>query len=103
MDEEQAGPIVRLNLRGREFVTARDTLLSKRGSSSFFDALLSGRLASTKIGSALFLDRDPRAFETLLTFLSTGFLPLPKDPNELFILLAEADFYCIALKDGLRS
>eukprot|EP00741_Cyanophora_paradoxa_P002414 tig00000076_g2339.t1 len=93
--------IVKLNLRGRIFVTTRDTLLA--GGSTFFSGLLSGRFRSPVwIDGAIFIDRDPENFERLLNFLTTKYLEVPRDTGALRRLLADADYYCLPIRDGLR-
>ncbi|KAK7104630.1 BTB/POZ domain-containing protein KCTD3-like [Littorina saxatilis] len=84
--------IVHLNVGGTRFSTSRQTLTWVQD--SFFTSLLSGRISSHKdeVG-AIFIDRDPKLFSQVLSFLRTKEVLL-KD-IDLPALRHEAEFYGI--------
>ncbi|KAL8608688.1 hypothetical protein ACOMHN_002917 [Nucella lapillus] len=87
-----AGEIVHLNVGGTRFSTSRQTLTWIPD--SFFTSLLSGRISSLKDETgAIFIDRDPKLFSQVLSFLRTKEVLL-KD-IDLSALRHEAEFYGI--------
>jgi hypothetical protein len=93
---EALNTVIKLNVGGRQFCTTRSTLTSVPG--TMFEALLSGRHAVVRDGDgAIFLDRDPDIFESLLTYL--------RDPRQLDLryfsqqqqmrILCEMDYFMV--------
>uniref|UniRef100_A0A3Q1HNC5 BTB domain-containing protein n=1 Tax=Acanthochromis polyacanthus TaxID=80966 RepID=A0A3Q1HNC5_9TELE len=90
------------------FSTSRQTLTWVPD--SFFSSLLSGRISTLKDETgAIFIDRDPSLFATILNFLRTKELH-PRSIN-VHMLMHEAEFYgitplgetltsCLGFKDG---
>eukprot|EP00056_Hartaetosiga_gracilis_P013227 m.217407 g.217407 ORF g.217407 m.217407 type:complete len:1053 (-) comp13811_c0_seq4:75-3233(-) len=83
--------VVKLNVGGKLFVTSRTTLLYSLADTSFFSALLSGGQHHTILDGGIFIDRDPRLFEIVLTYMRTGFVRSAQ--VDLRELLCEAEFY----------
>ncbi|KAI0009248.1 hypothetical protein F4779DRAFT_382995 [Xylariaceae sp. FL0662B] len=85
-----------LDVGGRRFTTTKDTL----GHSTFFLALLSGRLEhSRQADGSYFIDADPERFVDILAFLRRGTMPLYWDAGRghdyarYHALLEEARFF----------
>ncbi|KAK7506943.1 hypothetical protein BaRGS_00001794, partial [Batillaria attramentaria] len=88
-----SGEIVNLNVGGTRFSTSHQTLTWIPD--SFFTSLLSGRISSHKDETgAIFIDRDPKLFSVVLSFLRTKEVQL-KDVD-LSALRHEAEFYGIS-------
>ncbi|XP_058860854.1 SH3KBP1-binding protein 1 [Acipenser ruthenus] len=88
----RTGEIIHLNVGGKRFSTSRQTLTWVPD--SFFSSLLSGRISTLKDETgAIFIDRDPTVFATILNFLRTKELH-PRNINVL-LLMHEAEFYGI--------
>ena len=86
--------IVTLNVGGKIISTTKHTLLSIND--TFFTVLLSGRIPSHRDDSgAIFIDRDPDLFSTILNYLRTNRL-FNVTANNVNILKHEAEFYGIA-------
>ncbi|XP_046419641.1 BTB/POZ domain-containing protein KCTD3 isoform X2 [Neodiprion fabricii] len=87
------GDIVHLNVGGTRFSTSRQTL--SWVPDSFFTALLSGRISSLRDETgALFIDRDPKIFSVILSYLRTRDIDLKN--ADLRALRHEAEYYGIA-------
>uniref|UniRef100_A0A3Q3R2Q4 BTB domain-containing protein n=1 Tax=Monopterus albus TaxID=43700 RepID=A0A3Q3R2Q4_MONAL len=66
----RSGEIIHLNVGGKRFSTSRQTLTWVPD--SFFSSLLSGRISTLKDETgAIFIDRDPSLFASILNFLRT--------------------------------
>lgn len=63
--------VVRINVGGTTFYSTVETLKK----SPYMESLFSGSVDHTKDG--LFLDRDPKTFEKVLSFLRTDYIKLP--------------------------
>lgn len=88
----RSGDIIHLNVGGKRFSTSRQTLTWVPD--SFFSSLLSGRISTLKDETgAIFIDRDPSLFATILNFLRTKELH-PRSIN-VHMLMHEAEFYGI--------
>ncbi|KAM6987753.1 SH3KBP1-binding protein 1 isoform 1-T2 [Tautogolabrus adspersus] len=88
----RSGDIIHLNVGGKRFSTSRQTLTWVPD--SFFSSLLSGRISTLKDETgAIFIDRDPSLFATILNFLRTKEL-YPRSIN-VHMLMHEAEFYGI--------
>uniref|UniRef100_A0AAQ5X319 BTB/POZ domain-containing protein KCTD3 n=1 Tax=Amphiprion ocellaris TaxID=80972 RepID=A0AAQ5X319_AMPOC len=88
----RSGEIIHLNVGGKRFSTSRQTLTWVPD--SFFSSLLSGRISTLKDETgAIFIDRDPSLFTTILNFLRTKELH-PRSIN-VHMLMHEAEFYGI--------
>ncbi|XP_029026826.1 SH3KBP1-binding protein 1 [Betta splendens] len=88
----RSGDIVHLNVGGKRFSTSRQTLTWVPD--SFFSSLLSGRISTLKDETgAIFIDRDPSLFASILNFLRTKELH-PRSIN-VHMLMHEAEFYGI--------
>ncbi|XP_021934384.1 BTB/POZ domain-containing protein KCTD3 isoform X3 [Zootermopsis nevadensis] len=86
------GDIVHLNVGGTRFSTSRHTLMWVPD--SFFTALLSGRISSLRDEmGAIFIDRDPKLFATILNYLRTRDIDLSVD---IRAFRHEAEYYGIA-------
>lgn len=86
------GDLVHLNVGGTRFSTSRQTLTWIPD--SFFTALLSGRISSLKDETgAIFIDRDPALFATILNYLRTRDVDLRN--ADIQALRHEAEFYGI--------
>ncbi|XP_067012116.2 BTB/POZ domain-containing protein KCTD3 [Anabrus simplex] len=85
------GDIVHLNVGGTRFSTSRHTLMWVPD--SFFTALLSGRISSLRDEmGAIFIDRDPKLFATILNYLRTRDIDLSVD---IRAFRHEAEYYGI--------
>jgi hypothetical protein len=93
---EALNTVIKLNVGGRQYCTTRSTLTGFPG--TMFEALLSGRHAVVRDSEgAIFLDRDPEIFESILTYL--------RDPRQLDLryfsqqqqmrILCEMDYFMI--------
>uniref|UniRef100_A0A8C9XBF0 BTB/POZ domain-containing protein KCTD3 n=1 Tax=Sander lucioperca TaxID=283035 RepID=A0A8C9XBF0_SANLU len=88
----RSGDIIHLNVGGKRFSTSRQTLMWVPD--SFFSSLLSGRISTLKDETgAIFIDRDPSLFATILNFLRTKEL-YPRSIS-VHMLMHEAEFYGI--------
>lgn len=88
----RSGEIIHLNVGGKRFSTSRQTLTWVPD--SFFSSLLSGRISTLKDETgAIFIDRDPSLFASILNFLRTKELH-PRSVN-VHMLMHEAEFYGI--------
>uniref|UniRef100_H3D0T1 BTB/POZ domain-containing protein KCTD3 n=1 Tax=Tetraodon nigroviridis TaxID=99883 RepID=H3D0T1_TETNG len=88
------GDIIHLNVGGKRFSTSRQTLTWDSPDLLFLQSLLSGRISSLKDETgAIFIDRDPSLFATILNFLRTKELH-PRSIN-VHLLVHEAEFYGI--------
>lgn len=86
------GDIIHLNVGGKRFSTSRQTLTWVPD--SFFSSLLSGRISTLKDETgAIFIDRDPSLFATILNFLRTK--ELHPRSIDVHLLMHEAEFYGI--------
>lgn len=87
------GDIVHLNVGGTRFSTSKQTLMWPHD--SFFTALLSGRISSLRDETgAIFIDRDPKLFATILNYLRTRDIDLRH--TDIRQLRHEAEYYGIA-------
>ncbi|XP_046686231.1 BTB/POZ domain-containing protein KCTD3 [Homalodisca vitripennis] len=92
MYQSHTGDIVHLNVGGTRFSTSRQTLMWIPD--SFFTALLSGRISSLKDeNGAIFIDRDPKLFATILNYLRTRDIDLRH--CDIKTLRHEAEYYGI--------
>ena len=97
-----AGPrVIRLNVGGHTFATARSTLEGL----PYFQRLLSSFFTDLDAASGeAFIDRDGRYFHLLLNFLRSGMVELPTPPLSLEGLLAEAEYFGVdSLAAALRD
>ena len=86
--------IVRLNVGGTKYITAKSTL--QKYPQSMLGAMFSENLPlSTDEDGYYFIDRCGHIFQYILQFLRCGRLVLPEGFNELELLQLEADFYQI--------
>ncbi|XP_032870130.1 SH3KBP1-binding protein 1 [Amblyraja radiata] len=87
------GQIIHLNVGGKRFSSSRQTLTWIPD--SFFSSLLSGRIFSLRDETgAIFIDRDPTVFGTILNFLRTR--ELHSRETNIGLLRHEAEFYGIS-------
>ncbi|EKX36102.1 hypothetical protein GUITHDRAFT_117772 [Guillardia theta CCMP2712] len=89
VDVDSLGPIVSLNVGGRLFTASKDTLM--RVKDSYLAGILMGRLpvSRDKEGN-IFIDRDPKKFKLILSYLRDDILAVPRDPIKSGELLLEA-------------
>ncbi|XP_077466683.1 SH3KBP1-binding protein 1 isoform X2 [Stigmatopora argus] len=88
----KSGDLIHLNVGGKRFSTSRQTLTWVPD--SFFSSLLSGRISTLKDETgAIFIDRDPSLFASILNFLRTKELH-PRSVS-VHMLMHEAEFYGI--------
>ena len=59
-----------------------------------FIALL-GRHNLKKVGDRFFIDRDPKLFRYVMSYLRTRKLDLPEEASERAMVLHEFDYFCI--------
>mmetsp|Transcript_11828 Transcript_11828/g.22781 ORF Transcript_11828/g.22781 Transcript_11828/m.22781 type:complete len:287 (+) Transcript_11828:44-904(+) len=87
-----------IEIKGRHFEATKAYLTR---SSHFFKAIFDGEIQVEVVnrGTYVLRDRDPVAFECLLTFMKYGHVPIPS-PVDWRIIEAEAYFYGI---NGLSS
>uniref|UniRef100_A0A7S4NZY5 BTB domain-containing protein n=1 Tax=Guillardia theta TaxID=55529 RepID=A0A7S4NZY5_GUITH len=95
VDVDSLGPIVSLNVGGRLFTASKDTLM--RVKDSYLAGILMGRLpvSRDKEGN-IFIDRDPKKFKLILSYLRDDILAVPRDPIKSGELLLEARFFQLA-------
>lgn len=88
------GPrILQLNVGGKIFATAHQTLAQQDGS-LLADLATEAHCASASyLEGALFIDRNPKYFEMLLDWLRDKSAPLPTDTETHEALAREAVFY----------
>lgn len=87
------GSIIKLNVGGFRFETTKETLTQM--SDSYFTALLSGRIPSSRDSDGwYFIDRDGQYFAPILTFLRTGEVIIPPSMTKAD-LLREAKFFLV--------
>ena len=90
MSQTFTSDIIHLNVGGTKFSTSRQTLTCIQD--SFFTSLLSGRIPTCRDETgALFIDRDPKLFSTILNFLRTKELDV--NGVDIGVLKREAEFY----------
>jgi len=83
--------IVRFNVKGRLFMTKKQTLLSP--GSSFFSAVLTGSVPLTRDENGYyFIDRSPEYFDVVLDVLQYGFVDCPRALSKQR-LDVELDYY----------
>lgn len=88
-----SGDILHLNVGGKNFSTSRQTLTWIPD--TFFTSLLSGRISSLRDEKgAIFIDRDPTIFSSILNYLRTREISLKN--IDLRTLKHEAEYYGIA-------
>ncbi|XP_042884715.1 SH3KBP1-binding protein 1-like isoform X5 [Penaeus japonicus] len=88
-----SGDIINLNVGGQRFSTSRHTLTWVPD--TFFTSLLSGRISTLRDESgAIFIDRDPSLFSTILNYLRTRDLNI--SIVDISALRHEAEYYGIA-------
>lgn len=93
--QEQLQEIVKVNVGGSVFVTSRATLT--KCPDSMLAALFSGRYKLVKLDDAIFIDRDPQHFKTILNWLrDNNPAVLPDAQHDRQGLLAEAQYYCLS-------
>ncbi|CAO1386703.1 unnamed protein product [Diamesa serratosioi] len=86
------GDIVHLNVGGKTFSTSKITLTQI--SDTFFTSLLSGRIQSLRDeNGAIFIDRDPDLFSTILNYLRTKDIDIKQ--CDIRLVRHEAEFYGI--------
>jgi len=86
--------IVNLNIGGYKFCTSAATLT--KFPETFFTALLSGNLPSTKDDDgAYFIDRDGQFFSPILTWLRTNEISIPSSNMNREDVVREARFYSL--------
>lgn len=91
--------IVKLNVGGCSFSTARSTLET----CTFFQRLLSDEFSDLDDNGEAFIDRDGRYFHFVLNFLRSGAVELPEPPLTLEGVIAEAEYFGVgALADAVR-
>jgi len=95
-----AGTEVVLKVGGTLFTTSAATLTSGFAQGSWFGAMFSGQYADPVQGGHIFIDRDPKHFATVLSFLRDGWCAIPENLLELRQLRSEAEYYSLA---GLLS
>lgn len=86
--------IIELNVGGTPYITTRETVCRITG--TMLESMFNGTHASTKLGSAYFIDRDGEIFRHILQYLRDGdaWNP-PLDLDRIHEILREARFYCI--------
>ena len=86
--------IVRLNVGGTKYITAKSTL--RKYPQSMLGVMFTENVpVSTDEEGYYFIDRCGHIFQYILQFYRCGELVLPKQFNELDLLQTEADFYQI--------
>lgn len=84
--------MVKFNVGGKIYCSSKQTLLSIPD--TFFTGLLSGRIETLKDDSnAIFIDRDPKLFSTILNFLRTRQLHVDYRKLDVDLLRHEAEYY----------
>ncbi|KAI1710731.1 BTB/POZ domain-containing protein [Ditylenchus destructor] len=94
---------IRLNVGGEIFQTTKQTL--SRHPDSYLARLVNGDLPSDKDESGAYVvDRSPKHFETIMTYLRRGVLNLDGNEETTKELLDQAEFYKIQpLIDEIRK
>lgn len=80
-----------LNVGGTLFSTTRETLCKHSG--SLLHALFSSKELRYQADGSVFLDRPPKVFEWLLTWLQTGLVPKRLTEEQCDLLAAEVAFW----------
>jgi len=88
-----------LDVGGTQFTTAKQTLLSLKG--TYFDAMLSSGNWQPDDDGSYFIDRDPKHFATILNYLRMKEIDLEGwNKKDLETLQKELDYYGITLPQG---
>ena len=91
---------IRLNIGGHIFHAAASTLES----STYFARLLSAEFSDLSEDGDVFIDRDGRYFDLILTYLRSGRVEQPTPPLTLEGAIAEAEFFAMdGLVEALRE
>lgn len=85
--------VLRFNVGGVLYVTTRTTL--EQDSENFLLRIISGKIPSSKIGDAFFIDRSGSLFEHVLNYLRNVRTWTPPRNVDLPGLIGEADFYLL--------
>lgn len=88
--------VVKLNVGGTVFTSSTHVFLGHKAQESYFSSRLSKdwQMDETMIDGAYFIDRDPRPFELVLSFLRDYTIDYPQEGSiELQMLQDDADFY----------
>jgi hypothetical protein len=89
-----ADPIIRLNVGGIHYDTARSTLCRVNG--SMLERMFSGSIDSTRVDGRYFIDRDGSLFQHILRYLrDTDIWTPPSYVDVCRDLLREAQFFCL--------
>jgi hypothetical protein len=90
-----ADPIIRLNVGGVHYNTARSTLCRVAG--SMLETMFNGVIQSQKIKGRYFIDRNGQLFQHILDYLRDGEMwTPPSDLDACRSLLREAQFFCLS-------
>jgi len=84
---------IRLNVGGSYFVTTKSTLT--KFSDSMLGTMFSGRhkIVVDKEDGSVFIDRSPKYFDQILSYLRDGDVFVPENSQDKYGLIKEADFY----------
>ena len=101
------GDIITLNVGGTIFSTTLTTLGQYRGTSmlaAMFDPESGMEAAMRDTNGAFFIDRNPKAFEAILSYLRTGKLFEAYDGVTMEELLNEAEYFGLTgLADMIKA
>ena len=92
--------IIKLNVGGKRFETAKENLLRHPG--SYFFCMLSTDRYKTMEDGSYFIDRNPALFDRILDYLRSGKLDTEElTPRQLKLLKADFESYAINLPEEL--
>mmetsp|Transcript_28126 Transcript_28126/g.36857 ORF Transcript_28126/g.36857 Transcript_28126/m.36857 type:complete len:303 (+) Transcript_28126:137-1045(+) len=97
ISKESSPDLILVEIKGHTFEVMKAFLIKN---SHYFKALFEGEIPSerTVSGAYILRDRDPRAFQCLVTFMKYGFIEIPS-PVDWRILEAEAYFFGINISE----
>ena len=89
------GTIIKLNVGGKKFMTTAETLTSK--GNNFFSGIVQSKIPIEKDENGyIFIDRDPKYFNIILTYLRIGSIPTYLEKTFSIVELnSEIEFYCV--------
>ena len=90
--------LVKLNVGGEIFWTTDDTLTSR--GPNMLSCMIQHPNPARKVGDALFIDRDPKAFRWILNYLRGSRVLPRKNSPDMYLVKEEAEYYAI---DSLKT
>jgi hypothetical protein len=93
--DDGADSVIKIIVDGKKFETTRATLTTLEPE-SYFHGMLNEKLGAKRKDGYYWIDRNAEFFHLILFWLRNGDLPDELDYSTLYMLLAEAKFYCLS-------